>query len=276
MIGPFSEYDAFADLYASWTSNLPLCAENGRFYRDLYLAADGPVVELGVGDGRIAVEAARRGARVTGVDSSSAMLELCRARASEAGVLDRLTLLQADFRDFVLPVPAELVAIPFHTIGHMLSRDDKRAALAHIATQLRPGGRLVFDHFVFDPELAARHEGSPRLRADTVDAESGRATLVWFTSHYDRDEKLIRLLVWSDELDEGGVLLRRRYRRLTHSWFDPDDMRALLEETGYEIEGLQGGFAGEELHEGGEQVWFARRASHRSPRATDAARSHDR
>ena len=70
-----SEYDSFADIYEIWTDSATAISANRAFYVDTYLAADGPIVELGVGDGRIAVEAAVRGCTVTGVDHSSAMLD---------------------------------------------------------------------------------------------------------------------------------------------------------------------------------------------------------
>ena len=50
------------------------------------MRAGGPVVELAVGTGRIAVPTAAAGIRVIGVDSSPGMLEVCRQRAELAGV----------------------------------------------------------------------------------------------------------------------------------------------------------------------------------------------
>ena len=102
------EYERFADIYGVWTATAGSTQANRPFYVEAYLSADGPVVELGVGDGRIAVEAAVRGRDIIGVDLSPSMLRLCRDRATEAGVLDRLTLLQADFRSFTLAEPASL------------------------------------------------------------------------------------------------------------------------------------------------------------------------
>jgi hypothetical protein len=52
-----SEYDSFADIYPVWTDSAASASANLPFYVDAYLAADGPVVELGVGDGRIAPDA---------------------------------------------------------------------------------------------------------------------------------------------------------------------------------------------------------------------------
>ena len=148
---PTSEYDSFADIYAVWTDTAAATRANLAFYVDAYLQAAGPVVELGVGDGRIAVPAAARGRAVIGIDLSAAMLERCRRRAADAGVLERLTLRRADFRHFELDQPAGLVALPYHSLGHLPTLDDKRGAIAHIFSQLRPGGRFVFDDFLMTP-----------------------------------------------------------------------------------------------------------------------------
>ena len=160
------EYERFADIYGIWTSTAASAQANQAFYVDAYLATDGPVVELGVGDGRLAVEAARRGCPIVGVDLSPAMLKLCRARAERAGVIDRLTLLQADFRAFTLAEPAALIALPYHSLGHLLTLDAKREAIRHVHAQLRPGGRFVFDDFVVTPSgstACGRCSFAPRI-----------------------------------------------------------------------------------------------------------------
>ena len=74
-----AEYDRFADIYAVWTETAASTRANLAFYVDAYLATEGPVVELGVGDGRIAVQAAARGRdRHRG--------RFCRRRCSNAAV----------------------------------------------------------------------------------------------------------------------------------------------------------------------------------------------
>ncbi len=256
-----TDYDTFADIYDIWTQSAPVTERNLPFYVDAYVATEGPVVELGVGNGRIAIEAAKRGKPVTGVDSSSAMLELCRQRAEEEGVADLLTLIQADFRGFVLPEPAHLIAIPFHTIGHLVSLDDKRAGLRHIHNQLAPGGRLIFDHFDFDPEKARQYQGVG-LRAEFTDDATGHDVLLWTTTRYDFAAQEMRIIVWTDELDDGGVVQQRKYRRINFSWLEPEQARALLEEAGFVIEALYGDFDRQPFDEDSpEQVWVAHRSA---------------
>lgn len=251
------EYDLFADIYDMWAETAPAARSNLPFYVQAYLRAAGPVVELGVGTGRIAIEAARRGKSVVGVDSSAEMLRLCQERAEAAGVADRLTLIQADFRDFRLPEPAQLIAIPFHTIGHLVTLDDKRVGLRHIYTQLAPGGRLIFDHFVFDPQAARRHS-AVNLRCEYSDAKTGHDVLLWVTTSYDFETQTMRIIAWTDEVDDDSVFVQRRYRRLSFSWLEPDQTRTLLKEAGFEVEALYGDFERRPFTDDSpEQVWVA-------------------
>ncbi|MCA9669581.1 MAG: class I SAM-dependent methyltransferase [Myxococcales bacterium] len=257
-----SDYDQFASIYDIWCETAAITKEHAPFYAARYVGCEeeGPVVELGVGNGRIIIEAARRGRAMVGVDSSKAMLALCRSRAEAAGVADAVTLVEGDFRDFVLDAPAALIAIPFHTLLHLITLDDKRAGLRHIRSQLREGGQLVFDCFVFDPELA-RKNAAPQLRAEYQD-EQGRDALLWTISKIDESAQTMRLVVWTDTLSDDGVVVERRYRRLDFSWIDPAQVRALLEESGYVVEACLGDFDGSPFEAGVsvKHIWVARRA----------------
>jgi len=254
-----SEYDSFADIYSIWTDTAGSARANLSFYVDAYLAEDGPVVELGVGDGRIAVEAARRGRGVIGVDLSSAMLARCRQRAAHAGVPGLITLLQADFRTFALEEPAALVSLPYHSLGHLVEWRDKRDAMAHIFSQLRPGGRFIYDDFLMSPALLATMR-QVQLRAE-YQSDAGLDVLLWVTSLVNEADQSIKVLTWEDELAADGVLARRRYRRLSLSWLEPDQARRLLEETGFSIEACFGDFQATTFEEATahEQIWIARK-----------------
>lgn len=260
MSHPPAEYDAFADIYDIWAQTAGAAQQNRPFYMETCANTPGVVVELGVGDGRIAVEVAKQGKPIVGVDNSAEMLKLCRQRAEAAGVAHRLTLIQADMRDFELPQPAQLITIPFHTIGHLMTVEDKRAGLEQIYSQLAPGGRLIFDHFVFDPEVARQRYGVVSLRAEYTDAASGHDVLMWVAVRYNFVAQTMRIITWTDELDDDGVVVQRKYRRLNFSWIDPEQTRALLEEVGFEIEALYGDFEGGPFDgDSPEQVWVARR-----------------
>ena len=136
-------------------------------------------------------------------------------------------LIQADFRDFVLEAPADLIVLPFHSIGHLLTDDDKLRAMRQVRSQLRDGGRFLFDHFLFDPSFV--QPGVPRLRAEFRNAETGRDHILWEASTRDMEHQVIRIVVWTDEIDSGGIVVSRRYRRISlssdHSRAEPSAPR---------------------------------------------------
>src|SRR5207253_962289 len=128
------------------------------FYVGLASEADGPLVELAVGDGRVAIPVAQAtGERVFGIDTSPAMLDRARARAIDAGV--ELDLLQGDMRDLALDEPAGLIYCPFRALLHLPTWADRRRTFERVAAALRPGGRFAWNAFAFDHRIATQFDG---------------------------------------------------------------------------------------------------------------------
>ena len=147
--------EAFAVRYADWTAHV---TEDVPFYVGLATEADGLLVELAVGNGRVAIPVARQtGRRVIGIDSSPAMLEQARIGATEAGV--ELDLHLGDMRDFDLEEPAALIYCPARSLLHLPSWVDRRRTFERVAATLRPGGRFAWNAFAFDHQLAVRLDG---------------------------------------------------------------------------------------------------------------------
>jgi ubiquinone/menaquinone biosynthesis C-methylase UbiE len=98
--------EAFADRYDEWAAHM---TADVAFYVALAQEADGPLVELAVGNGRVAIPVAQAtGRRVIGIDTSPAMLDQARERAARTGV--ELDLRMCDMRDLTLDEPAALAA----------------------------------------------------------------------------------------------------------------------------------------------------------------------
>lgn len=138
-LDPYAD-DELAELYdldhAGYDDDLAL-------YEQFARRAGTPVLELGVGSGRVARYVAAHGHRVVGIDSSPAMLR--RLAASLDGELEpRLRLVEADMRNFVLGERFELIYCALNTFEHLLSSEDQLAVLRCVATHLGPGGAFVF------------------------------------------------------------------------------------------------------------------------------------
>ena len=88
--------DPFAEYYDAWAT---ADQDDVSFYVEQARGSGGPVLELGVGTGRVAVATALAGVRVIGVDASERMLAICRRRAEEAGVSALVDVRLGDFRE---------------------------------------------------------------------------------------------------------------------------------------------------------------------------------
>jgi SAM-dependent methyltransferase len=166
------------------------------FYVDLAREADGPVVELAVGSGRVAIPVARAtGRTVIGIDSSPAMLDQARARSAEAGA--ELDLRLGDMRELALDEPAALIYCPYRSLLHVPTWADRRRTFERVAASLRPGGRFAWNAFAFDHHSAAATEGRPQVepvphtiryaigdnRVDIVRADGAISSLWWATKN---------------------------------------------------------------------------------------------
>src|SRR5205814_3112165 len=109
-----SAYDRIARLYDPWSASV---VEDVDFYVGEAVRSGGPVLELGVGTGRIAVPIAQAGVRIVGVDSSEGMLAVAREQAARVGV--ELDLRFGDLRHPPVAEEFALVVIPFRTLLHM-------------------------------------------------------------------------------------------------------------------------------------------------------------
>jgi len=150
-----SVYEGFAPIYDAWSAHM---TEDVPFYVELARESEGRLVELAVGNGRVAIPVAREtGRAVLGIDSSPAMLAQARERADAEGV--ELDLRGADMRDFELDEPAGLVYCPFRSLGHLPTWADRRRVFERVHASLRPGGRFAWNFFVFEPAVATRIDG---------------------------------------------------------------------------------------------------------------------
>ena len=231
-----STYDSIAELYDPWSRSV---VEDVDFYVAEARKAGGPVVELGVGTGRIAVPTAERGVRVIGVDSSPGMLAVCRRRAEDAGVADLLDLRVGDLRRPPVDERVRLVTAPFRSFLHLGSQAERREALAAVYRLLAPGGRFVFDVF------APSREDVDDTHGRWIEREPG----IWERADWDVERRVLTLRVRGDSGETTMHL----------AWISPDEWRGLLELTGFEVRACYGWFDMRPYAGGEDTVWVARR-----------------
>jgi SAM-dependent methyltransferase len=235
-----SHYDTFADIYDQWAQGM---TEDVPFYVELAREAEGPIVELAVGNGRVAIPVAREtGRKVIGIDSSPAMLAQARERVAEGGV--DVELREQDMRDFELEEPAGLIYCPFRALLHLPTWADRRRVFERVAAALRPGGRFAWNVFVFDHEIAAAFADRLRRRPD------GKT---WEWTEYDPTESRIDITAY---IDQPG----KDERRLSLWWIARSEWEGLIDVAGLEVEALYGDFNRTPFgKDSREFVWVARK-----------------
>jgi len=231
-----SHYDSIAELYDPWSQSV---TEDVGFYVEEARRAGGPVVELAVGTGRIAVPTAAEGIRVIGIDSSPGMLEICRRRAELAGVSELLELRLGELEEPPVDERVRLVTCPFRSFLHLLDDDARLRALRAARQLLVPGGRLVFDVFAPAADDIANTHGR------WLERESG----IFERADWDSRARTLTLSVRGD----SGA------STFTLAWLSPEEWRALLERAGFHVLGCYGWFDRRPYAGGEDTVWIARR-----------------
>jgi SAM-dependent methyltransferase len=223
--------EGFSDRYDEWSAGM---TEDVPFYVELARETDGPLVELAVGSGRVAIPVAEATGRpVLGIDTSPAMLAQARERAEAAGV--ELELREGDMRDLELDEAAGLVYCPFRALLHVPTWADRRRVFERVAASLRPGGRFAWNAFAFDHAIAAKLDGEHQ------------AEPVPHWVRYDVGENRIDLM-----LDGGGTS--------SVWWATKNEWLGLIDVAGLEVEALYGGFDRRPFDdESREYVWVTRR-----------------
>jgi SAM-dependent methyltransferase len=224
-----SAYDRLGAAYDAWCRSV---TEDIDFYVDLALRSGGPVLEVGVGSGRVAVPTALAGVAVVGVDDSPVMLDLAQRRAAPHAI--DLTLVEADMRDLPALGAFALVTVPFRTLLHLHSDDERLNVLRALRDRLRPAGMLAFD--VFHPA----REDIEQTHGRWLEREPG----IWEHALWDEPARRLRLDVRTGDIEAGMDL----------AWVEPGDWLRLLEAAGFDGIAAYG--------------WFDRRAL--TPSATDS------
>lgn len=136
--------DQHADLPELFDLDYGGFADDLAFYESLAERGDAPVLELGVGTGRVAIPLARAGFEVWGIDTSEAVLAHARCKAGPE-LAERLHLQPGDMRDFNLGRTFELIFAGLGAFHHLLTPDDQSACLRSVQRHLAPGGLFVCD-----------------------------------------------------------------------------------------------------------------------------------
>jgi SAM-dependent methyltransferase len=208
------------------------------WFRGLAQMTGGPILELGVGSGRVAVPIAKDGHEVVGVDRSAAML--ARAERYARTARTQMRLVQADMRTFSLDRAFALITIPFNTFL-MLTPEDRWACLARCREHLDKAGRVAIDVFQPDPSIIAGVDGGVREEWRRQDAETGHMITKFSSTRATVDGTTFRWW-WDEELGDGQI--RRIGREATLHFLYRREAELLFPAAGFEIDTFHGDYDG--------------------------------
>ncbi|MBI4299703.1 MAG: class I SAM-dependent methyltransferase [Chloroflexi bacterium] len=241
----------FYDLdYGDYTDDLDL-------YLNLAGRTGSPVLELGVGTGRVAVALAKAGFAVTGIDSSPVMLGIAGGKVEPRM---RLHLAQADMRDFHLDERFALAFFAVNTFMHLATTQDRIRCLESVHSHLERDGLLVMDLQNPDPARLAQEDKVVVLDWVRVDPATGNTVLKMVSIASDSGLQIQDVTFVYDEVDGEGVV-RRTVTSFPLCYAGLPEMELLLERCGFALEAVYGSYELEEFRgESERMIVVARRA----------------
>jgi SAM-dependent methyltransferase len=182
--------DRIAAVYDTWHEDVDWLQTEASVELLAELAGEGPVLELAIGTGRLALPLAERGLEVHGVDASEAMVAKLREKPGGASI----PVTMGNFAD----VPAEgryrLVFVAFNTFFALLTQEEQVRCFENVAAHLTGDGVFLIDVFV--PDLA-RFDRGQRVSAFEVEAD--------------------RVVVNVDELDRAAQVVSSQHVELSEA-----------------------------------------------------------
>ncbi len=220
-----------------------LRADSGdaAWYAGLARQAGGPVLELGVGTGRVLLPIARElepeGVGCVGLDRSPSMLAALAAK----DLPGNLRLVEAAMQDFDLGDRFALIFSAFRAFQHLDAVEDQLGCLDRVRRHLMPGGAFAFDVFVPSLERTAIVE---EPEAEDARFEEAGQEVVRFTSvRRELDRQLIHVRMRYERRRDGHVV-GEDVVEFDMRYFFRFELEHLLARAGFADVALYGDFEG--------------------------------
>jgi SAM-dependent methyltransferase len=178
--------------------------EDLLFWYDLAAMADGPVLELGCGTGRILLPLAQAGRPVYGLDNDRDMLRFL-SNQLNPDLKSLVHLIQAEMSQFRFAVQFGLIILPCNTLS-ALQLTELKAMLACVIAHLRPDG--VFAASMPNPELLTRTAKHGQEEVEEVFPHPVDGEPVQVSSAWERSEQFFSVSWYYDHLLPDGQVER--------------------------------------------------------------------
>jgi len=235
-------------------SDLPSVFDDGEAYdlvlkdvpwgRDFYVTlareANGPVLDVACGTGRILLPCLEAGVDIEGVDLFEPMLNTLRNKAAALGLSPRLH--RADMSDFSVPRRFALVMIPFNAFVHNMTQDNQIRCLRLCREHLLPGGMLAFDTFFPSLEIVGTPENTRVLEGEFPHPETGLPIRMYDTRRFDRVAQVQNSVNELEVLAADGSVATVHRSQCETRYIFKHEMELLLRVAGYSRWEIYGDF----------------------------------
>lgn len=218
--------------------------EDLPFYREIAEEAEGrPILIVGSGTGRLALDLAAQGHRVHGIEIEAAMIERANLKLGTSPAADRVEFFHADARTFKSTERYAITIIPYNTFMHFLTQPDQKKLLTHLRGLMETGDLLVIDLPNPGEAFGAQDSEAITLERTFLERESGHLVMQQSSAWLDRAAQTMHVTWIYDELDEEGAVRRTVVPVMLYYYF-LNEMKLLLETCGFTYETAYGDFDG--------------------------------
>ncbi|MFO1125243.1 MAG: class I SAM-dependent methyltransferase [Methylocystis sp.] len=232
-----------------------------EMYKSFARRFGGPVLEIGCGTGRVLKPIADMGIEIDGIDVSEAMISILKSKIADIIPIPNIYL--SDMRRIEIARRYRLVTIPFRTLQHMITIEDKLQALAAAKNHLLDEGRLIFDVAFPNYESLASGVGDEYLAAEwRPETKSDRVGRMFFRreGYRRKDQVMIGSLIF--RLLDGNNVVNEEIQSLEMHFFSFPEIEALCRSVRLEIEEFYGSYDLKPFDENSTQMVFVVKASH--------------
>ena len=229
------------------------------FYRTRLPSPQAHVMELGCGTGRVLIALAQECTFIHGIDSSPAMLALCREKVNEANFpLGRVQLTEGDIANLYLEQRFDLIIAPFRVLQNLETDAQVTGLMNTIREHLASGGQAILN--AFNPSLPPEEMRQTWCRAEEqIDSESALPDGGRLVRSHRRPRLQSEPLVFYPELlyrhyGASGNLEEEAVLPIAMRCWYPAELEQLVTAHGFRITHRWGGYQGELWGEGPELV----------------------
>lgn len=228
-------------------------------FKDFARRFGGPILEIGCGTGRVLIPVAKMGLEIDGIDLSEPMLSVLREKLRKDNFKSQIQ--QADMRSFKLEKRYKLITIPFRSMQHMISSDDKLKALMTAKDHLSQDGRLIFDVAFPKYEALTSDFGKEYLDSEwKSESEGGRTTRMFFKRDGYRKKDQVMLGTLLFRVYDNEKVIKEEEQNLEMHFFSFPELEGYFKASGFAIEHVYGSYDLKPLEDNSSQMVFILKA----------------